>query len=212
MNTHMSTYMKHDPSVIDFYFDFSSPYGYFAATRIDALAAQFQREVAWHPILLGAVFKTTGAQPLTLVPLKGDYSWRDFERTARLNGIDYARPANFPISSQSAARATLWIHAAHGQDRAKAFVMAAYRAYFVDGVDISDAEQVVALAAVGAVDDSALREGINTPEIKLQLRTATEEAIATGVFGSPFFIVDDEPFWGFDRLEQLRYFLQHGRI
>ncbi|MGZ3237187.1 MAG: DsbA family protein, partial [Burkholderiaceae bacterium] len=45
-------------SAIDFYFDFSSPYGYFASTRIDELAAKYQRKVKWHPILLGVVFQT----------------------------------------------------------------------------------------------------------------------------------------------------------
>ena len=204
--------MKHDTGVIDFYFDFSSPYGYFAATRIDALAAEFQREVAWHPILLGAVFKTTGAAPLTMVPLKGDYSWRDFARTARLHGIDYQRPPVFPIGSQAVARATLWIQVAHGRHRAAAFALAAFRAFFVDGIDISDVAQILALATAQGIDSAALEAGMQDADIKLQLRTGTEEAIARGVFGSPFFIVDDEPFWGFDRLDQLRYFLQHGQI
>ncbi len=204
--------MKDESGVIDFYFDFSSPYGYFAATKIDALAKQFQREVAWHPILLGAVFKTTGAAPLTMVPLKGEYSWRDFERTARLHGIDYNRPPVFPIGSQLVARATLWIHGAHGRHRASAFVLAAYRAFFVDGIDISDAGHVLAIAKAQGLDVVAVEIGMQDADIKLQLRTGTEAAIARGVFGSPFFMVDNEPFWGFDRLDQLRYFLQHGQI
>jgi 2-hydroxychromene-2-carboxylate isomerase len=54
---------------IDFYFDFSSPYGYLAATRIEAIASRHHREVTWRPVLLGAVFKVTGRQPLTSVPL-----------------------------------------------------------------------------------------------------------------------------------------------
>ena len=197
---------------IDFYFDFTSPYGYFAATRIDALAAQFRREVAWHPILLGAVFKTTGAQPLTMVPLKGDYAFHDFARTARFNGIDYVRPAQFPIATQAAARAMLWIHAAHGGHRASNFALAAYRAYFVDGTDLGDPVAVAAIAASLGLDGAAVAEGIQTPEIKAQLKLGTELAIERKVFGSPFFIVDGESFWGFDRLDQVRHFLQHGSI
>ena len=65
---------------IDFYFDFSSPYGYLAAQRIEALAARHGRSVDWHPILLGVIFKETGAAPLTQVPLKGEYSRRDMAR------------------------------------------------------------------------------------------------------------------------------------
>jgi 2-hydroxychromene-2-carboxylate isomerase len=49
----------------DFYFDFSSPYGYLMAEKIDALAAEYGRQVTWHPILLGVVFKATGSAPLT---------------------------------------------------------------------------------------------------------------------------------------------------
>lgn len=197
---------------IDFYFDFTSPYGYFAATRIGALAAQYKRNVAWHPILLGAVFKTTGMQPLPSVPLKGDYVFRDFERTARYHGIDYARPPKFPIATQAAARAMLWIQTAHGSHRASAFALAAFRAFFVDGVDIGDPAQVASIAASLGLDAAAVSEGIQTPEIKEQLKSETDAAIECKVFGSPFFIVDDEPFWGFDRLDQLGHYLQHGSI
>ena len=51
-------------SAIDFYFDFSSPYGYLAAEAIDDVGARHGIDVAWRPFLLGAVFKITGARPL----------------------------------------------------------------------------------------------------------------------------------------------------
>ena len=76
---------------IDFYFDFSSPYGYLAAQKIEALAAKHGRAVDWHPVLLGVVFRQTGTAPLTDVPLKGDYSRRDFERSARFHGSSWPR-------------------------------------------------------------------------------------------------------------------------
>jgi len=85
---------------IDFYFDFSSPYGYLASQKIEALAAKYGRTVEWHPVLLGVVFKETGASPLTMVPLKGEYSRRDFERSARFHGIaGFRMPPKFPIPS-----------------------------------------------------------------------------------------------------------------
>lgn len=204
--------MSKEASAIDFYFDFTSPYGYFAATRIEQLAAEFDREVAWHPILLGAVFKTTGQVPLTVVPLKGDYAFHDFARTARMHGIDYVRPATFPIATQAAARAMLWIEATHGRRQAVDFALAAYRGFFVDGRNTGDAAQVAEIAGAIGLDGAAVFDAIQTPEIKAALVQSTEQAVQRKVFGSPYFIVDDEPFWGFDRLDQLRYFLQHGRI
>lgn len=197
---------------IDFYFDFSSPYGYLASTRIDELAARHGRSVRWHPLLLGAVFKTTGGKPLTTVPIKGDYSVRDFARTARFHGIPFCLPSAFPLPTQTAARAMLWMRERFGEVRAVDFAKAVYRAYFVDGIDISDPEQVLRVAQSFGADPAELAEGIAGAPIKEALREQVEAAMARGVFGSPFMIVDGEPFWGFDRFDQLDAFLKNGRI
>src|SRR5437868_5542546 len=92
-----------------FYFDFSSPYGYLAAQKIEALAARFDRSVDWRPILLGVVFRQTGTAPLTNIPLKGDYSRHDLDRSARFHGIsEFRMPTKFPLPTQAAARMVLW--------------------------------------------------------------------------------------------------------
>jgi hypothetical protein len=77
---------------IAFYFDFSSPYGYLASTRIDALAEKHGRMVTWRPFLLGVAFKTTGQLPLVEQPLRGPYSLHDFARSARLLGVRFQLP------------------------------------------------------------------------------------------------------------------------
>jgi 2-hydroxychromene-2-carboxylate isomerase len=197
---------------IDFYFDFSSPYGYFASTRIDALAAQYGRAVQWHPVLLGVIFKTTGAQPLPLVPLKGDYALRDFERTARFHDIEYRRPAKFPLATQLAARAMLWIQEVHGAAKAVEFAQAVYRAYFVDGSDIGDPDVVAGIASAIALDGAALVDGAGEQSTKDRLKAEVDAAIARGVFGSPFVIADGEPVWGFDRFDQLDAWLENTEI
>ena len=38
----------------------------------------------------------------------------------------------------------------------------------------------------------------------------TGKAIDAGVFGSPFYIIDGEPFWGADRLWMIRRWLKSG--
>src|SRR5512134_695326 len=94
---------------LDFYYDFSSPYGYFAATKISAVAAKHGYSVNWRPILLGAVFKVTGSGPLPSLPLKGPYGLRDMARTARFHGIPYGFPTPFPIPTQAPARIVYWL-------------------------------------------------------------------------------------------------------
>src|SRR3954471_16805717 len=101
-------------SPIEFYFDFSSPYGYFASERIDGIAARHAREVTWRPYLLGVAFKTTGMAPLLSIPIKGEYTRRDVSRTARLMGIAYREPSRLPIVTLTPARAFYW---AENEDR-----------------------------------------------------------------------------------------------
>jgi 2-hydroxychromene-2-carboxylate isomerase len=198
------------PKSIDFYFDFSSPYGYLASEKVEAMAARHGRSVDWHPVLLGIIFKQTGAAPLTMVPLKGDYSRRDMLRSARFHGVsDFRMPSKFPIPSQAPARIVLW---QKERDAAlgAAVVHALYRAFFVDDVDISMPDNAVAIAAKCGVDAAAARAAIDDPAVKDALRQANDQAIARGVFGSPFIIVDGEPFWGIDRFDQVERWLATG--
>lgn len=197
---------------IDFYFDFSSPYGYFASTRIDRLAAKYGRTVKWHPILLGVVFKTTGGVPLTQAPMKGAYSLHDFERTARFHDIPYKRPPTFPLPTQVAARAMLWLQQAAGEEKAIEFAKAVFHAYFAAGVNISEPEQIASIASGLGLDAAALLEAANSAPLKERLKLEIEAAMARGVFGSPLIMIDGEPFWGFDRFDQIEATLKNGKI
>jgi 2-hydroxychromene-2-carboxylate isomerase len=195
---------------IDFYFDFSSPYGFLGSEKIEALAARHDRGIDWHPILLGVVFRQTGVLPLTQVPLKGEYSRRDMLRSAKFHGVDgFRMPSTFPIATQAAARIVLWLKE---RDRALAVsvVHALYRAFFRDDVDISKPEAAAAIAARCGADAAAARSAIDDPKVKDALRSENERAIAAGVCGSPFVIVDGEPFWGVDRFDQVERWLATG--
>jgi 2-hydroxychromene-2-carboxylate isomerase len=192
---------------IDFYFDFSSPYGYLAAERIEALAAKHQRSVNWRPILLGAIFKVTGTQPLTFVPLKGDYTRRDLPRTARFHGIEFRMPSKFPIATQAAARLVVWQRGIDPPACAR-LANALFRAYFLADRDIGDPDIAADVAAGAGVDRNAARAAIDDAAIKEALKRDVDSAIAAGVFGSPFIIVDGEPFWGLDRFGQIDRWLE----
>jgi len=194
---------------IDFYFDFSSPYGYFASTKIDALGARYGREVVWRPFLLGAAMKLTGGAPLPSIPLKGDYAKRDFARSAKYYGVEYRLPSAFPIATQAPARAFYWLKRKDAK-QAKALATALYRAYFIDDVNISNPEDTVAVCARFGLAADEVRAGINDAAVKELVKTEVENAIARGVFGSPYLIVDGEAFWGADRLEQIEKWLAAG--
>ena len=195
---------------IDFWFDFSSPYGYLLSERIDEVAARFGRKVRWHPILLGVVFKATGSAPLTLQnPAKAAYSLLDFARSARFMGVPYRHPTRFPLATQNAARAYYWLH---GEDCALArrFAHATFRALYVDDRDIAAPDVVLEIAAGLGVDRSSLETALQRQEIKDRLKAEVDNALAIGVFGSPHVMIDGEPFFGADRLPQIEKWLETG--
>jgi 2-hydroxychromene-2-carboxylate isomerase len=194
---------------MEFYFDFSSPYGYLASTRIEALAAKHRVPVRWRPVLLGAIFKITGVVPIALVPLKADYFRRDTARLARLLDVPMTIPAQFPFGTVTACRAFYFMER---QDPAAAvrLAQALFHAAFAEGRDICPVEQVGAIADGAGFDGDAIMEGIQRADVKEMLKLAVDEAVARGVFGSPYIFADGEPFWGVDRLDQVDQWLSRG--
>lgn len=194
---------------IAFYFDFSSPYAYLTAQVVDDLAARHGREAAWKPFLLGALFKVTGQQPLLDMPIKGDYARHDLARSARALGVPFVVPESFPFHSVAAARAFYWL-----EDRdaavARSLGKALFDAAFGQGRDISRAETVIEIAADHGVERDALAAALQDQAVKDRLRREVDQAIESGVFGSPILIVDGEAFWGHDHLPDVERWLDSG--
>jgi 2-hydroxychromene-2-carboxylate isomerase len=197
-------------SPIEFYFDFISPYGYLASTRIETLSARYARTVEWKPFLLGVtVLKIMGLKPLMNTPLKSDYVRRDKPRMARLLGVPFEQPNMRGVDSLRASRAFLWLKERDPQ-RAKPFAHRIFSRLWARREDITSAEAVAEEAGALGVDTPALIAAIESAEGKQRLKTAVDEAVSRGVFGSPYFIVDREPIWGVDRLWMLEHWLRHG--
>ena len=195
---------------IDFFFDFSSPYSYIANEWIDALAARHGRTVRRHAILLGVTFQAAELKSPVSHPIKREYSLRDFARSARHEGLPFEMPARFPIPTQNAARVFWWLHDKLGADAAAQWTRSAFRAFFVRGVALDDATALAGLVGESGFDAQAAEAAWGDPVWKNRLRLANEQAVAAGVFGAPFFIVDGEPFWGNDRKPQIERVLSSG--
>lgn len=197
------------PAAIDFYFEFASPYGYLASLRIDAIAANHGREVAWRPIMLGAALKATGSAPQAGVPLKGEYFRRDVPRCARLLDAPLTMPAVTPMNSLAASRAYWWLHE-RDRDIAQGLAQAIFHAHWGQGRDMSTAEQLAEVTEGFGIGRDELEAATQDPAIKGKLREETDRSIERGVFGSPFVFVDGEPFWGADRLDHVERWLRTG--
>ena len=195
---------------IDFYFDFISPYGYLAAARIGEIGEKYRRPVKWRPFLLGVtVVQIMGIKPLMETPLKSDYLVVDRPRMAKLLGVPLAIPDLDGVNGVAASRAFYWL-AEEDEDTARALARRLLERLWVEGRDITDAGVVADEAAKLGVSRETMEAALGDRRVKDLLRSAVEAAVARKVFGSPFFIVDDQPVWGVDRLWMVEHWLRHG--
>lgn len=199
-----------DTGTIEFFFDFHSPWCYFAALRIGAIATRLGRTVQWKPMHLARLIeRIDGRRPLEANPAFVRWYKADMQAWAVQLGIQLRYHPQFPLRPARALRAT---GLAIQQGRAEPFVLGVMRAYWSESRDISDADQLAQIGAAAGFDPQAVRPSIDNPVFKEMVEANTQEAQARGVFGAPSFFCDGRLFWGNDRLEQLEAFALGQRI
>lgn len=198
-------------AAIDFYCDFASPYAYFAAPRLSELARRHGRALRWRPILLWTVLQAQGIATPLASKARSDYLINDMARSARFYGMPYRFPSHFPTSTHLAARGYYWVEQT-APDRAAAYGMAMFEAYFVHDINPRDPEAVADAAAKAGINDRAgLLAAMQDDRWKAALKAAGDAATSAGVCGSPFTMIDGEGFFGADRLPQIeRWLAENG--
>ncbi|TEU30465.1 2-hydroxychromene-2-carboxylate isomerase [Alkanindiges illinoisensis] len=196
---------------LDFWFEYASPYSYPAAMRVEQLAEQAGVNVRWRVFLLGAVFQQYGwkTTPNELFPAKGNYMWHDMQRICASLNLPYQRPSTFPRNGMLAAR----ISANYAESEwIGDFIRAVYTANFAHDQDIGNSELIANILDKLGQDSAQIIAEANSDEGKQKLKQQTQQALQQDVFGAPFMMVGNEPFWGNDRLEQAIYFAAHGKL
>ena len=186
--------------VIDYFFTPISPWTYLGHDRFVALAKQAGAEVRIRPVDYGRIFPASGGLPLAKRPpqrqayrLEELKRWRGFLRLP-LN----LQPGYFPVRDEMASRTIIAADQA-GQD-ALALAGAILRACWAEEKNVADGATLAAIADGCGLDGGPLVKTAETDAIKAVWNRYTEEAIASGVFGAPTYVIDGELFWGQDRL------------
>lgn len=185
---------------ITFYLDFISPYAYLAFEHLPCSLVGLGYSVEYKPVLFAGMLKKFGQLGPAEIAPKRDWTYRHALWLADKHDIAMQMPAGHPFNSLALLRLAI----AGGKDgfANRHTCEAIFRHVWQGGADAAD------LARLGALR-SQLKPGrdADSQEVKAQLRSNTELAIAHGVFGVPAFEVDDRLFWGFDALAMLRDYL-----
>lgn len=190
---------------VTFYFDPISPYVWLCAARaierIEAAGAQVRME----PVLFAAMLNAHGNVGPAEIAAKRAYTFRDVMRQAARAGLPFEGPPGHPFNPLLALRMCTALADEHERRR---FALALFATTWERGEDLSDEATLVRVAGECDLDGAGLLAATKQPQIKQALATATERAIADGVFGVPTFRLDGELFWGGDRIETLLWRLE----
>lgn len=188
---------------IDLFFSTLSPYAYMAGTRLEEVAERHQASVTYKPLDIMALFaRTGGTPPKDRHVSRQEYRLADMRRQAQKLGIPFnLKPAHWPTNAAPSSYAIIAAQKAGGGDMGK-LCQAFLRSVWADDRNIAEDEVVRACLSEAGFDpalaDSGLLHGAETYAANL------EEAVSRGVFGSPFYITDqNQKFWGQDRIEDL---------
>ena len=191
---------------IEFFFDFGSPTTYLANTQLPKLAKECGAHLVYRPMLLGGVFKATGnASPVT-VPAKGRWMGVDIQRWAEHYGVPFAFNPHFPINTLPLMRGACGMQMRH-PDMLERYIDTVFQAMWVKPCNMGDPKVLAQILGAAGFEAQAFMDLIADPQVKAQLISNTDEAVARGVFGAPTMFVGDQLFFGQDRLDFVRHAL-----
>ena len=195
---------------IDFYYSIGSRYSYLASTQIKSLEQEFNCEFRWHPINSVRLIAQRGISPFEGQPISGQYEWNyrqlDAERWAKFYGVPYQEPrGKVDFNSEMLALACT---AAKYFGKEKEYSNLLFKAIFEDSLPQIDENECITRAKACGIAVDKFQSVLKAQETANQLDATIDNAIDSGVFGVPTFIVAGEIFWGNDRLILLHHHLK----
>ena len=182
--------------LIDFYFDFISPYSYLAHKQVQFIKKK-NIQFIYKPILIGGLHNLQGITAPAFIKPKLKHMISDCDLIAKKDRTDFVWNSKFPINSINIMRGYLFI----SNEIKDLYLNEIFDAYWKDNLDISNEGTLKSLLEKCKINSNDFFAGIKDPKIKEELKTLTQEAHDKEIFGAPTFIVNNKIFWGQDRLK-----------
>jgi 2-hydroxychromene-2-carboxylate isomerase len=186
------------PGVVEFYFDYGSPYSYIAHTRLPEMLRRAGGEARYKIMLLGGIFQMTGNASPAMNPLKWPNSQRDLLRYVGKYQVPFRRNPHFPVNTLKAMRGAI---VAETEGILPRYSDAVFTAMWRDGEKLDEDAVLTRVLTAAGIDAAHVLARIAEDAVKQALKSYTEAAVKRGVFGAPTFFVADEMFFGQDRLD-----------
>ena len=190
---------------LNFYFDFLSPFSYFAWLKLGPLAQELNLKVNFKPVALGPILNHWQIKGPGEVTPKREFLLKQCLRYAAAQNVEFTTPKTHPFNSLYALRLALKNVAGENQERV---IETLWKAGWQQRIDMGEPDELLKALRENDLPADELYEKSFTKEAKVELKSNIQEAITKGAFGVPTFVVDDELFWGQDSLNDLKNYVQ----
>ena len=181
----------------DFYFDFISPYSFLAHKKLKSLNINNNININYKPILLGGLHKLGNITAPAFNERKMKNMKNDCELVAKKNNIEFKWNNKFPINSLNLMRGYLVLNK---ESKTKFFDLC-FDAYWKENIDLSNQKNFENILDNCSINKDSFFKKIQEKNIKDELKKLTENAFQNDIFGAPTFVVNNQIFWGQDRLD-----------
>lgn len=190
---------------VEFHYDFGSPNAYLSHRVLPSIAERTGVEIHYVPVLLGGIFKSTNnrspMEQFADVLNKQEYQAKETLRFLMRHDItELVRNPHFPVNTISMMRGAVF---AQGKEWEAQYIDALFKAMWERGLNMADPEQIGSVLTEAGLPVAEILAAISDPDVKQELIDNTANSVARGNFGSPSFFVNEELFFGKDKLRDL---------
>ncbi|MAR79349.1 MAG: hypothetical protein CMM18_03865 [Rhodospirillaceae bacterium] len=194
-----------------FYISFGSPFSYIVSQRIDELASKYNKKVLWRPVrlrnVLNIVYSNTGG--FNIPQKKLDYLRLDSNRMAKFYGLPFIPPNDQPPFDCDEVYFCVYSLANGNEEVLRNICMAISSSIWQKGMVLKSVNDIVYCLSQFYTSKNIIINNINNNSGKELHRRSINDAVNSGMIGSPWITYKKEIFWGNDRLDYLDYFLSN---
>jgi 2-hydroxychromene-2-carboxylate isomerase len=188
---------------LDVYFNFRSPYCYLASKTMFSIFEDYKVNLIWKPF--GG---WNGRSSPERVKTKIHLVRQDIARSCKKMGIPFSPP---PVETDPTLAGQVSF-AAEREGLLKLYVVEVMREEWSKGRNIGDKNVLIDVADRIGLSRAAVEGAIGNEGWMTQLDKNWEDAQHKSVIGVPSFTVDDQVFWGNDRIDSLKEYLHDLRL
>lgn len=186
-------------AILEYYFDFVSPYTYLAQTQLYGLIERTEAEVVYVPVFLGGLHQAHDMKSPAFIPAKAKYIAQDCRLWAHKYDVPMKWCKPFPFNSLFLLRAVAYLQKSQPEIVGQ-FVDATFKAIWEDRLDVTSQEALAQHIQSLGLDPQAILAGTQQDEVKEAIKANTQKAHEVGLFGAPGFKVGDHVLFGQDRM------------